>query len=58
MLGLSFKAAGTLLKTLELHTWGQIAMFGAVLSLRVVLKRLFEWEKGRIGRADTSAPPT
>jgi uncharacterized membrane protein len=58
VLGLSFKTAGTLLKALEIHTWGQIGMFGAVLTLRVVLKRLFEWEKGRVGRADTSAPPT
>ncbi len=48
VLGLSFKAAGTLMKSLELHTWEQIAMFGAVLAVRVVLKRLFEWEKGRL----------
>jgi hypothetical protein len=57
VLGLSFKTAGTLLRTLEIHTWDQVGMFGAVLALRVVLKRLFEWEKGRMGRADTPPPP-
>jgi uncharacterized membrane protein len=58
VLGLSFKTAGTLLKTLEVHTWDQIGMFGAVLALRVVMKRLFVWEKGRLGRSGNSAPPT
>ena len=46
--GLSFKLAGTLLKTLELHTWEQILLFGTVLVLRTVLKRLFTWEKQRL----------
>jgi uncharacterized membrane protein len=46
--GLSFKTAGTLMKTLELHTWDQIMMFGAVFTLRVVLKQLFVWEKSRV----------
>lgn len=50
VLGLSFKTAGTLLKTLEIHTWEQILMFGAVLTLRVALKQLFEWEKVRVER--------
>jgi uncharacterized membrane protein len=58
VLGLSFKTAGTLLKTLEVHTWGQIGMFGAVLALRVVLKQLFVWEKERVERGSTTAPPT
>lgn len=57
VLGLSFKTAGTLLKTLEVHTWGQIGMFGAVLALRVVLKHLFVWEKGRVERGTPAAPP-
>lgn len=48
VLGLSFKTAGTLLTAMELHTWGQIGMFAAVLALRVVLKRLFVWEKSRV----------
>ena len=46
--GLSFNLAGTLLKTLELHTWEQILLFGTVLTLRTVLKRLFAWEKQRL----------
>ncbi len=41
---LSFKVAGALLKTIELHSWEQIGMFAAVLALRVLLKRLFAWE--------------
>jgi hypothetical protein len=57
-LGLSFKTAGTLLKTLELRTWEQIMMFGAILALRVVLKQLFVWEKVRVERGATSAPPS
>ena len=58
VLGLSFKTAGTLLKTLEIHTWEQIGTFEAVLALRVVLKQLFVWEKGRVERRTVSAPPT
>ncbi len=46
--GLSFKLAGTLLKTIELHTWQQILMFLAILVLRIVLKRLFTWEQERL----------
>lgn len=58
VLGLSFKTAGTLLKTLEIHTWEQIGMFGAVLALRVVLKQLFVWEKWRVERGSPTAPPS
>ena len=46
--GLSFKLAGTLLKTLELHNWEQILLFDTVLVLRTALKRLFTWEKQRL----------
>lgn len=46
--GLSFKLAGPLLMTLELHTWEQILMFGTVLILRTILKSLFTWEKQRL----------
>lgn len=48
ILTLSFKTAGTLMKTLELHTWNQILTFGAILALRVILKQLFVWEKSRV----------
>ncbi len=46
--GLGFKLAGTLLKTIELHTWQQILMFAAIFALRTVLKRLFIWERARL----------
>jgi hypothetical protein len=48
VLALSFKVAGALLKTVELHSWQQIGMFSAVLALRVLLKRLFAWEGQRL----------
>jgi uncharacterized membrane protein len=46
--GLGLLTAATLLKTIELHTWAQIGLFGVVLSLRIGLKRFFGWERGRI----------
>ncbi len=46
--GLGLLTAGTLLKTIELRTWSQIALFAVVLSLRTILKQLFVWERGRI----------
>jgi len=46
--GLSFKVAGTLLKTITIHTWQQILMFLAIFALRTVLKRFFTWERGRL----------
>lgn len=52
--GLSFKLAGTLLKTLELHTWEQTLLLGTVLVLRTVLKRLFTWEKQRLQAGRTA----
>jgi uncharacterized membrane protein len=48
--GLSFKLAGTLLKTIELHTWQQILMFVAIFALRTILKMLFTWERSRLQR--------
>jgi uncharacterized membrane protein len=46
--GLSFKLAGTLLKTIELRTWQQILMFVAIFVLRTALKQLLTWERSRI----------
>ena len=46
--GLSFKLAGTLLKTIELQTWQQILMFVAIFALRTILKRVFTWERTRL----------
>lgn len=37
--GLDFKLAATLLKTLELRSWDQIAMMAAIFALRVLVKQ-------------------
>ena len=46
--GLSFKLAGTLLKTILLHTWEQVLIFLVIFILRIVLKRVFAWEAQRL----------
>ena len=46
--GLNFKLAGTLLKTLLIHTWEQLLIFAVIFILRIVLKRVFTWEADRI----------
>ena len=46
--GLSFKLAGTLLRTIELQTAQQILMFVSIFALRTVLKRVFTWEQTRL----------
>jgi uncharacterized membrane protein len=43
--GLSFKMAGTLLKTIQLQTWQQLLMFVVIFALRTILKRFFTWEQ-------------
>jgi uncharacterized membrane protein len=48
VLGLSFKVAAALLKTLELHTWEQILMFAAIFALRTTLKQVFLWEQREV----------
>lgn len=47
--GLSFKVAGTLLKTLTVHTWSQFGMFALVFVLRIVVKKVFAREEARLG---------
>lgn len=47
---LSFKVAGTLLKTIELQSWQQILMFVAILALRTALKYVFQWERAELAR--------
>jgi cell division protein FtsW (lipid II flippase) len=46
--GLGLITAASLLRTIELHTWNQIALFTVILTLRTLLKRLFAWERNRI----------
>ena len=46
--GLGVMTAATLLRTIGLRTWHQILMFTFILFLRILLKRLFVWEKQRL----------
>jgi hypothetical protein len=46
--GLGVMTAATLLRTIGLRTWHQILMFTLILSLRILLKKLFVWEKQRL----------
>ena len=46
--GLGVMTAATLLRTIGLRTWHQILMFALILSLRILLKKLFVWEKRRL----------
>jgi uncharacterized membrane protein len=50
LMGLSFKLAATLLKTILIQTWGQILFFAAILAIRIVLKRIFTGEEARLER--------
>ncbi len=52
--GLGYTLAATLLKTLVLLSWRQIAMFAAIFALRTLLKRLFVWEQQHLASGDTS----
>ncbi len=61
IMGLSFKLAATLLKTILLQSWSDILMFAAILAIRTVLKQLFAWEKAELERrtawTDRSSSP-
>jgi hypothetical protein len=48
ILALSFIASGAFLRILHLRSWNQIAIFSVVLGLRILLKKVFTWEKNRI----------
>ena len=48
--GLGVMTAATLLRTIGLRTWHQILMFTLILFLRILLKKLFVWEKQRLGQ--------
>lgn len=48
ILGLNFKLAATVLRTVFVHSWPQILMFATVLALRTLVKRLFTWERERL----------
>ena len=46
--GLSLKTAASLLKTIEIHSWEQIAAFTAILALRTLVKRVMTWEAAHL----------
>lgn len=48
IMGLNFKLAATLLKTLIVLSGSQVAMLALVLALRTVLKWTFARERGRL----------
>ena len=48
--GLSLKTAASLLKTIELHSWEQIATFTAIFALRTLVKRVMTWEEAALER--------
>lgn len=50
LMGLSFKLAATLLKTIIIHTWTEILIFASILALRTVLKWVFQSEQARVER--------
>lgn len=52
LLGMSIKLVGTCLRTVELQTWTQIGFFAAILVLRTVLKKIFQWENRIAARED------
>jgi hypothetical protein len=45
---LGIMTAATLLRTIGLHSWREIMTFAFTLSLRILLKKLFVWEKQRL----------
>ena len=56
VLALTIKTAGALLKTLEVQSWEELGAFTAILALRIVLKRTFAWESGRVEAKSAVAP--
>lgn len=46
--GLDLKMAASLLTTIEIHSWDQIAKFAAILALRTLVKRVMAWEQARL----------
>jgi hypothetical protein len=46
--GLGLKTAASLLKTIEIHSWEQIAAFTAIFALRTLVKRVMTWEEAHL----------
>jgi uncharacterized membrane protein len=45
LLGLNIKLVAALLKTIELQTWNQLALFATILVLRTIIKKVFQKQK-------------
>jgi hypothetical protein len=41
LLGMNLKLVGALLKTIELQTWNQLALFVVIFALRTMIKKVF-----------------
>ena len=48
---LTVMTAATLLRTISIRTWPQVFSLALTLSLRILLKRLFVWEKSKLALA-------
>jgi uncharacterized membrane protein len=55
VMGLSLKVAAALLKTVELQSWEQLGMFAVVLTIRLVVKALLNWEIQQLERGSRRA---
>ncbi|HEY7063421.1 MAG TPA: DUF1622 domain-containing protein [Chloroflexota bacterium] len=55
--GLSLSLAATLLKTILLESWEDIALFAFILGLRILLKQLFVWEEAQLARRRATRAP-
>jgi hypothetical protein len=42
LLGMNLKLVGALLKTIELQTWNQLALFVVIFALRTIVKKVFQ----------------
>ncbi len=42
LLGMNLKLIGALLKTIELQTWNQLALFVVIFALRTIIKKVFQ----------------
>jgi hypothetical protein len=42
LLGMNLKLVGALLKTIELQTWNQLALFVVIFALRTIIKKVFQ----------------
>ena len=56
VIALDYKLAATVLKTLALNGWQQIAAFVAILSIRIIVKRQMAWQMAKFGSKTQKKP--